>query len=101
MSIQSIINFIINTKNDELSISNYFRGDINEYYSIENDYINILKNNFHNYRSCTDKSIVIIHNDIWVYVKFDVEENEIYWTINMADNLFKLNDRKNMLINRF
>jgi hypothetical protein len=101
MSIQSIINFIINTKNDELSISNYFRGDINEYYSIGNDYINILKNNFHNYRSSTNKSIVIINNDIWVYVKFDVEENEIYWTINMADNLLKLNDRKNMLINRF
>jgi hypothetical protein len=39
MSIQSIINFIRNTKNDELSVSNYFRGDINEYYNNFSDCI--------------------------------------------------------------
>ena len=101
MSIQSIINFIRNTKNDELSISNYFRGDINEYYNNGDNYISILKNNFDNYRTCTDKSIVIIHNDIWIYIKFDIKDDEIYWTINMADNLNKLNDRKNIILNRF
>jgi hypothetical protein len=102
MSIQSIINFIRNTKNDELSISNYFRGDINEYYRIGDNYINMLKNNFDNYRTCTDKSIIIIYNDIWIYIKFDIQnDDEIYWTINMANNLNKLNDRKNSIINHF
>jgi hypothetical protein len=101
MSIQSIINFIKNTKKDELSISNYFRGDINEYYRIGDNYINMIKNNFQNYRSCADTSIIIIHNDIWIYIKFDIKDDEIYWTINMADNLNKLNDRKNIILNRF
>jgi hypothetical protein len=106
MSIQSIIDFIRNTKSDELSISNYFRGDINEYYRIGNDYINMLKNNFDNYRTCSDKSITIIYNNIWIYIKFDIYDNnnnddEIYWTINMAENLNKLNDRKNIIINHF
>jgi len=49
MSIQSIISFISNTKksnNNELSVSNYFRGDMNEFNEIGFDYMNILKNNF-------------------------------------------------------
>ncbi len=99
MSFESIINFIskIDYSNSELSVCNYFRGDINEYYRIGNDYINLLKNTFNNYRTFTHNSITIINNNLWFYIKFSIDNNEIYWTIHIADNLEKLNDRINRI----
>jgi hypothetical protein len=92
MSIQSIISFISNTKksnNNELSVSNYFRGDMNEFNEIGFDYINILKNNFNNYKNNTDKSIYIHYNSLWFNIQYQIDNNEIYWSINIADNLNK------------
>jgi hypothetical protein len=100
MSLESIINFISNTEHstNELSVSNYFRGDINEYYRIGNNYIDILKNTFNNYRTYTYDSITFINNNLWFYIKFSIDNNEIYWTINIADTLNKLIDRTNKII---
>ena len=45
MSLDSIINFISKTEytTAELSVCNYFRGDIYEYYRFGSEYMNILK----------------------------------------------------------
>jgi hypothetical protein len=101
MSLYSIINFISKTEYStaELSVCNYFRGDINEYYRYGNEYINMLKNTFNNYKTVTDDSIVFINNNLWFYIKFSVDNNEIYWTINIAETLNKLNDRTNKITN--
>jgi len=101
MSFESIINFISRTdySTAELSVCNYFRGDINEYYRIGNDYINMLKNTFYNYTTITDNSIIFINNNLWFYIKFSIDNNEIYWTVNIAETLNKLNDRTNKINN--
>jgi len=98
MSIQSILNFIINknyiTINNEISVSNYFRGDINEYNQIGNNYINYFINNFYIYRDIKEKSIIIRDNNLWFYIEYKIDNNnEIYWTIYIVDNLNKLNNR--------
>jgi hypothetical protein len=98
MSIQSIINFITNknyiTSNNEISTSNYFRGDINEYNHIGNNYINYFINNFYIYRDIKEKSIIIKDNNLWFYIEYKIDNNnEIYWTIYIVDNINKLNNR--------
>ncbi len=101
MSLESIIDFILKTDNStsELSVFNYFRGDINEYCRFGNEYINILKNTFNNYTTITENSIIFINNNLWFYIKFTIDNNEIYWTINIAETLNKLNDRTNKINN--
>jgi hypothetical protein len=97
MSIQSILNFIINKNyiniNNELSVSNYFRGDMNEFNSIGNNYINYFKNNFNNYSHDTQTSIIIKDNNLWFYIQYKIDNNEIYWEIYIVDNINKLNNR--------
>jgi hypothetical protein len=102
MSLDSIINFISKTEytTAELSVCNYFRGDIYEYYRFGSEYMNILKNTFNNYTTVTDDSIIFINNNLWFYIKFSIDNNEIYWTVNIAETLNKLNDRMNK-INHF
>lgn len=98
MSIQSVIDFIKNKFyliNDELSIYNKFRGDINEYNMIGNNYINIIKDKFQNYYYETQKSIIINDNNLWFYIQInnlnDINNNsEITWIISIADNINKL-----------
>lgn len=99
MSIQSIINFISNknyiTENNEISAYNYFRGDMNEYNEIGNNYINYFINNFNVYRDIKETSIIIKDNNLWFYIEYKIDNNEIYWEISIADNLNKLNNRVN------
>ena len=85
MSIQSIINFILNTNktNPELSISNYFKGDMDEFNKIGIDYINIFKNKFENYKNNNDTSILIYNNELWFHIKYQIDNNEIYWSITI------------------
>jgi hypothetical protein len=107
MSIQSILNFITNknyiTSNNEISVANYFRGDINEYNQIGNNYINYFINNFYTNRDIKERSIIIKDNNLWFYIEYRIDNNdnnnnnndnnEIYWDIYIADNLNKLNNR--------
>jgi hypothetical protein len=101
MSIQSILNFITNknyiTSNNEISVANYFRGDMNEYNQIGNNYINYFINNFYTNRDIKERSIIIKDNNLWFYIEYRIDDdnnnNEIYWDIYIADNLNKLNNR--------
>lgn len=97
MSIQSIINFISNKNyingNNELSSVNYFRGDMTEFNIIGNNYINYFKNNFNFYRDDKETSIIIKDNNLWFYIEYKIDNNEIYWEISIVDNLNKLNNR--------
>jgi hypothetical protein len=101
MSIQSILNFITNknyiTSNNEISVANYFRGDINEYNQIGNNYINYFINNFYTNRDIKERSIIIKDNNLWFYIEYRIDDdnnnNEIYCDIYIADNLNKLNNR--------
>jgi hypothetical protein len=99
MSINSILNFIDNknyiNSNNEISASNYFRGDINEFNEIGNTYINYFINNFYTYRDVRETSIVVKENNLWFYIEYKIDNNEIYWEINIVDNLNKLNNRIN------
>lgn len=99
MSIQSILNFITNknyiNENNELSVSNYFRGDMNEYNVIGNNYINYFTNNFDVYRDEREQSVIIKDNNLWFYIEYKIDNNEIYWEIYIVDNLNKLNNRVN------
>lgn len=101
MSIQSIINFISNKNyiniNNEISVSNYFRGDINEFNEIGNNYINYFIYNFNNYRDVKEKSIIIKDNNLWFYIEYKIDNNEIYWDIYIVDNLNKLTNRINRI----
>jgi hypothetical protein len=94
MSIQSILNFISNknyiNENNEISAFNYFRGDMTEFNNIGTNYINYFINNF-NYRDETETSIIIKDNNLWFYIKYIIDNNEIYWEISIVDNLNKLN----------
>ena len=51
---------------------------------------NAFINNF-NYRDETETSIIIKDNNLWFYIKYIIDNNEIYWEISIVDNLNKLN----------
>ena len=97
MSIQSILNFISNknymNENNEISVSNYFRGDMNEFNEIGTNYINYFKNNFNYYRNDKETSIIIKDNNLWFYIEFKIDNNEIYWEIYISNNINKLTNR--------
>ena len=88
MSIESIIKYIDNKSyiiNDEISYSNYFKGDYNDYIKYDKNLINIFKKNYENNCLFTTESSIIIEDDknnrILVYYK--IENEEIFWTINI------------------
>ena len=99
MSIQSIIDFISNKNyindNNEISAYNYFRGDINEFNQIGNNYINYFINNFYIYNYIKETSIIVKDNNLWFYIEYKIDNNEIYWDIYIVDNINKLNNRIN------
>jgi len=85
MSINSIISYINNNKTIENS---YFKGDINEYLNNGTIYMNIIQSNFPNYHECSNNSIVLFHNDIWILLEFNITSNykDIFWIISMSKN---------------
>ena len=89
MSIESIINFIDNKNyisNNEISFSNYFKGDYNDYIKYDKNIINIFKKNYENNCMFSTENSIIIENDkndkILIYYKIENNE-EIYWTIKI------------------
>jgi hypothetical protein len=84
MSVYEIVNFINNTNKNEISYSNYFTGDINEFRRIGQMYITILKDNFDNHFDITDNTIIINHNDLWFHISFLFENYNIYWNISIT-----------------
>ena len=89
MSIESIINFIDNKNyisNNEISFSNYFKGDFNDYIKYDKNIINIFKKNYENNCMFSTENSIIIENDkndkILIYYKIENNE-EIYWTIKI------------------
>jgi len=87
MSVQSIIDFINNHYyiiNNQVSRINYFRGDINEYYN--NNLIEIIKNNFDKYKDISEQSIIITHNNMDFYISYELENDELYWRVNIIKN---------------
>ena len=92
MSIQEIINFIKfkhYIQFDEISYSNFFRGDFSEYKRCGNMYITILKDVFNNNNNITNSSIYINHNDLWFYISFIIDFNDIFWNISISNELKK------------
>lgn len=92
MSIQEIINFIKYNQyiqNDEISYSNSFRGDFSEYKRCGNMYITILKDAFINNNNITTSSIYINHNDIWFFISFIIDFNDIFWNISISNEFKK------------
>ena len=88
MSVESIIKFIDNKNyitNNEVSFSNYFKGDYNDYIKYDKNLINIFKKNYENNCLFTTESSIIIEDDknyrILVYYK--VENEELFWTIKI------------------
>jgi hypothetical protein len=89
MSIESIINFIDNKNyisNNEISFSNYFKGDFNDYIKYDKNIINIFKKNYENNYMFSTQNSIIIEDDknhkILIYYKIENNE-EIYWTIKI------------------
>ena len=52
-------------------------------------------NNFDVYRDEREQSVIIKDNNLWFYIEYKIDNNEIYWEIYIVDNLNKLNNRVN------
>jgi|688.fasta_scaffold865322_2 hypothetical protein len=88
MSVESIINFIDNKNyitNNEISFSNYFKGDYNDYLKYDKNLINIFKKNYENNCLFTTERSIIIEDDknYRILVYYNVENEELFWTIKI------------------
>lgn len=92
MSIQEIINFIMDKQyiqGDEISYSNYFRGDYSEYKRCGSMYLTILKDMFKNNRDATKSSIYIFQHDLWFHISYIIDFDNIYWNISISNEIKK------------
>ena len=89
MSIKSIFSYIDNKSyiiNNEISVNNYFKGDIKDYYDNNENLINLFKEKYgNNIIFPTEKSIIIRNddNDYKIFISYKIENDELYWTIKI------------------
>ena len=83
MSIKSIFSYIDNKSyiiNNEISVNNYFKGDIKDYYDNNENLINLFKEKYgNNIIFPTEKSIIIRNDDgylIKTYMNFTITDNK-------------------------
>lgn len=93
MSIQEIINFIKYKQyihEDEISYSNYFKGDYSEYKRCGTMYMTILKDVFTNYSDITNSSIYISYDNLYFHISYLQDFDNIFWNISISKDIKKI-----------